>query len=123
MFDMFEYLRNEILRMIQSSYFDAKAAHDLIFAESDPYNRNLTSALAYMNNAVSKCSAAKAIYVSNIDLLDNDDVETFFQLLSVYADEFFTDYSTNHSFQWVSIEFEKLTEHFEHSNCSLKVTS
>lgn len=117
---MFEYLKTELLRMIQSSYFDAKDAYDLIFADTDPYNRNLISALAYVNNAISKCYSAKAIYVSNFQELENDEIESYFHLLTVYADEFLKDYSTDHSFQWVSIEFEKLTDHYEHSVCSMK---
>lgn len=116
----FQYLEKEIKTLLTEALFDARKAHKLIFKETDSHNRNLQSALAYINNMVSKSCAAQAIYVSNVNILEDPDIESLFFSFKVYADEYIKSYSTDHSFQWVDIEYGRLTERFQNSPMALE---
>lgn len=96
-------------KLMRAGMFYATSAHDYIFDKSV----DDTVAVSYLNIAVSKFSAAEALYYSKIDILEHKEVEDIFHLFGVYARELLTNVRTNHSHQWTNIEYEKLKETFE----------
>ena len=89
----------------------AKSAHDYVFDESV----NDMVAVAYLNTASAKFSAAEALYYSHLDGLEHQDAEEIFHLFDVFMHELLENVRTDHSHQWTSIEYEKLKDAFEHS--------
>lgn len=121
---MNQYIKNQFLKLMKSAFIAAESAHRLVFTDTETdtqKNRNLVAAHSYFALSVAKSSAAKALYVSRIDELDHQELDDLFYRFDALANEFYKDYSTNHNYQWVDIEFSKLKESFEDSVCSLPI--
>lgn len=107
---------------MRSAFVAAESAHNLVFSDTETdaqKNRNLIAAHSYFALSIAKSSAAKAIYVSRIDELEHQDIDDLLYRFDALANEFYKDYSTNHSFQWVDIEFSRLKNFFNDFVCSL----
>lgn len=103
----FETLSEALRHMVHSAYFDSKKAHDLIFT----YNKDKQiAALAYLNKAAARMSAAESLYYSHYDILCHNDIEGVFNAFDIFSNELIENYSTDHSHQWTDIEFLKFQE-------------
>ncbi len=103
-----DYLKNIITEALHTS----KEAHDILFKDSSNKQNELIAS-TYINKAISLMSAAKAIYISNIEELERHEVEDIFHSFDVFESEFLTNLSTDHSHQWTDIEFLKFKDHVE----------
>ena len=106
-----EALIENFKKLMRQGMFYAKRAHDFIFEESS----DVMIAVSCLNVAVSKFSAAEALYYSQLDVLERHEVEELFHLFDVFANELLNNAHTDHSHQWTSIEYEKLREVFDYS--------
>jgi hypothetical protein len=95
----------------KSSCASAKA-HELIF-ERNKGNHKLLAATMYLNKAVALMSAAKAIYICNLDALYTYDIESIFHKFDTFESEFMKNLSEDHSHQWTDIEFNSFNESYQ----------
>ena len=104
-------LRENFKSLIQRAMLYAEHSHEFIFDKSI----DDSAAVAYLNIAASKFSAAAALYYSCLDIYECNDAVKIFQLFDVYMHEFLSNYRTNHSHQWTDSEFLRLKEVFDYS--------
>lgn len=102
-------------RFVQDAYVYSEKAYKAIFSNKE----NIPAALAYLQLASAKMSAAESLYYARYDLVE-DDLETLFHQFDVFADELVTDFATNHSQQWTGFGFDDFKETFENSICAFK---
>lgn len=76
---------------------------------------NYAAAVAYLNIASSKFSAAEALYYSRFSELQQTNAAKLFYLFDVYSRELLSNFATNHSHQWTGIEYDRLQECFDNS--------
>jgi len=112
---MNEPLRIELLTMIQSSYSDAKEAYDLFTADLDHSDRYAAVILACVNNAVSKCYAARTIYSICVDQFENFDIAKYFSLLDVFANETIKLVLNPSTIHFIPSSFDPLSTLFENT--------
>lgn len=108
-YEIFEYKKNSILKLIRDAFHAASDAHEQLFKDSHSKENEVVSAL-YLNEAISLMSAAKAVYISNHETLEKYEIEELFNLFDVFKSEYLTNISTNHSHQWTDIEFNRYKE-------------
>jgi len=114
---MDETMRAFIILM-KEAFSLAKSAHNCSFDDPELGRKeDKLSALSYAATCTAKYSAAEAIYWCNCDLAHSELPELFTQF-DTFTHEIRTDYETNHSRQWVDIEFNRLEELFNNSVCS-----
>lgn len=107
------------LSLMHGAHFDAKDAHKYSFDhEEGGQKESKSAALAYANSCTAKYCAAKALYYACLDELEHQEISELFHRFDVFTSEVRRDYATNHSRQWVDIEFEKLEEIFNNSVCN-----
>lgn len=111
--------QNGFLRLMKSAMSDAEHAYRCVFPE-DNRQEDKCVALSYAATAIAKCAAAQAVYYSNPDL-EHFELPDLFSLFDAFVHEIQEDYETDHSTQWVSIEFNKLKDAFDESVCSLPI--
>lgn len=104
--DGFEYKKNSILKLIRDAYLASSNAHEQLFKDSHSKENELVSAL-YLNEAISLMAAAKAVYISDHETLENMEVDDLFHLFDVFKTEYLRNVSTSHSHQWTDIEFNR----------------
>lgn len=104
------YLTDRLKELSKTSLLYAKKAHEIIFSE-DP---NDIAIIGYLNYAGNLLASAKAIYYSNIDILEHHDIDDFFYQFDVFILEVLNNIHTNHSHQWSDIEFNNLNEKFDY---------
>ena len=113
-------VKKAFLSLMHDAYSDAKYAHQYS-TETDDSSENPSAAIAYANSVIAKACAAEAIYWCNEDLAHYEIPELLHQF-RVFSSEILQDYATNHSRQWVSIEFNNLKDLFESSVCNQSIT-
>lgn len=107
---MYLLKKMDYLKQVISSAFRAsEQAHKILFKNLNSKQNELIAA-TYINKAISLISTAKAIYMSNIEQLERDEIEDIFHTFDVFESEFLTNLSTDHSHQWTDIEFDKFKE-------------
>ena len=92
---------------------DAEMAHDLIFRDGKE-----TVALAYLNSAISKFSALKALYYARYEILGHPEFDKVFIKFRVFHREMLNNVRTRHSHQWTDIEFLAFKDVFDRSGIS-----
>ena len=109
------------LQLMKGAFFLAKRAHECSF-DDEELNRkeDKCAAMAYAAACLAKCSAAEAIYWT-IPELEHEEIPDLFAKFDTFAHELFQDFETDHSRQWVGIEFKRLEECFEDSVCSQRI--
>ena len=108
----FELIEN-FKHMAREAMTDAQKAHDLIFQDSKE-----TIALAYLNSAISKFSALKALYYARYEILCHPEFDNVFMKFRIFHQEMLNNVCKNHSHQWTDIEFLKFEEAFDRSGIS-----
>ncbi|UZT82851.1 hypothetical protein [Caproicibacterium sp. BJN0003] len=93
-------------QLVRSAVLYAKQADDYAM----PDNTNLPAAIAYLQRASSKMSAAEALYWAQHEILMRNEAEIIFKQFDAFADELVHDYATDHSQQWTDIQFNKLMD-------------
>lgn len=111
--ERFEYLVKEMKRLAGCAMIQAKQVEDAAFKR--PFKE--IEVLALISAAQATISTLEAIYISNHDDLEHDDIETFIHRFNTFLDEARTNTITDHSQQWTDIEFDKLQEAY--SDCVL----
>ena len=109
------------IRLMKDAFWYAKRAHACSFDDPDKNRKeDKCSALSYAAACTAKYSAAEAIYWVTPEL-EHPEIPDLFAQFSVFVHEVQRDYETNHSRQWVDIEFNRLEELFEDSVCSQRI--
>lgn len=108
-----------IKRLVREAVLYSKQAHDCVFSEEE----NLHAALAYLQRASAKMSAAEALYWSQYEILARDEAEQIFLQFDAFANELVEDFATNHSQQWSDIEFNRLMDLVDNSAFALQKSS
>lgn len=98
--------------LIKDAAIASVHAHSILFKEFDDSRNEIIAAL-YINKAISIMSAAKAVYICNIEKIENQEVEEIFNRFDVFESELLTNIATNHSHQWSDIEFNRYKDAFE----------
>lgn len=96
----------QIKKFLKEAFHVSINAHEILFRNSHNKQNELIAAVS-LNKAVSIMYAAKAIYYSDYEELENTYVEQIFHLFDVFENEFITNLTTDHSHQWTDIEFHK----------------
>lgn len=91
-------------RLVRTAVLYAKQAHDYAM----PDKANIPAAIAYLQRASCKMSAAEALYWAQYEVLARQEAEDIFQKFDEFADELVEDFATNHSQQWTDIQFNEL---------------
>lgn len=104
------------LRLMKQAFGYARRARNCSF-NRDKRPEDKCSAMAYASSCIAKSSAAQAIYWTTPEL-EHSELPELFTQFDVFANELFTDFETDHSRQWVDIEFNRLKELFEESVCN-----
>lgn len=103
-------------RFVRDAVLYSKRAHSCVFAEKE----NIPAAIAYLQRASSKMSAAEALYWSQYEILARQEAEDIFQKFDEFADELVEDFATNHSQQWTDIQFNELMDKVDDSAFALQ---
>ncbi len=111
-----ELLIKKFKKLMCQGMLYAKYAHDFIFEETVDNE----VAVSYLNVAVSKFSAAEALYCSQLDILECHEAEELFCLFNTFMNELLNNVRTNHSHQWTSIEYENFKRAFDYSTFALE---
>ena len=93
----------------------AKHAHGCCFGDKE----DRVLALTYAAACTAKSSAAEAIYWCSPEL-ENDDIPALLHRFDAFTNEIREDYRTDHSRQWVDIEYNQLQEHYANVDYALK---
>lgn len=100
--DPIKFIKTEFL----SCWTNCTNAHNIILN-----NESKTEvAVTYTLIAMSHLSCIKSVYTCNLNELENSMVEEVIHQLEVFCDELLTSFCTDHSPQWVDIEFNRLEE-------------
>lgn len=113
-------VKKAFLSLMHDAYFDAKYAHQYS-TETENSPENPSAAIAYANSVTAKACAAEAIYWCNEELY-HDEIPELLHQFRVFSAEILQSYATDHSRQWVSIEFNNLKDLFESSVCKQPIT-
>ena len=110
---------SEIVRLLKRAFISAGEAHDFSFERTDESTGDTVepdkvSAMTYAAVCKSEYLAAKAIYYSCPDLW-RDDFSKLFAKFDEFTNELLTDFSTDHSTQWVDIQFNELKEAYTYT--------
>lgn len=107
------HIIEKLKSMSHAAMLYAQKSHDYVFDE------NPSAAALFLSLAASKASAINAIYHAHYDQLQRQEVEDFLYQFDVFLEEIATNYATNHSQQWTSIQYQKLKRIFEDSSLSM----
>lgn len=109
------------LQLMKGAFLLAKRAHECSF-DDEELNRkeDKCAAMAYAAACVAKYSAAEAIYWTTPEL-EYEEIPDLFAKFDTFAHELFQDFETDHSRQWVDIEFSHLEECFNNSVCNQRI--
>lgn len=117
---VFENRKNSFISFINLSFQAASTAHNILFEYLDEEQnedfderQNEIIAALFLSKALSLMSAAKAIYYSNVELLEKPEIEGIFGAFDAFESEFLTNVKENHSHQWTDIKFNTLKEAVE----------
>lgn len=106
------------IRLMKSAFAYARRAKNSSFDDPESNREeDKCSALSYAAACTAKYSAAEAIYWASPEI-ERYDLSDLFSQFDTFVREVQTDYETDHSRQWVAIEFDRLEELFEDSVCS-----
>lgn len=105
--------------LLCGAYLDAKNAHACTFGDPDKnIPKDKTSALSYAAACTAKSSAAEAIYCLSPELAQLGIAELLGKF-DTFTDEIREDFKTDHSRQWVDIEFGRLEELYQNAMAEL----
>lgn len=109
---------NAFLRLMRDALQLAEKSKNCSFdGENGWPKEDKCSALSYAAACTAKYSAAEAIYWASPDIMSLN-LSNLFAQFDVFVHEVQKDYETDHSRQWVDIEFDHLKELFEDSACN-----
>ena len=109
------------LHLMQDAFFFAKQAHECSFDDEElSFKEDKCAAMAYAAACIAKCSAAEAIYWTTPEL-EHGEIPDLFVKFDTFTRELFQDFETDHSRQWVDIEFSRLEECFNDSVCGQRI--
>lgn len=109
-----EFKRNQLKKLSFEAYMLSKKASEILYEDPTGF-KSQVRASTLINKAISYMSAVRAIYYSNIEILDHDDVDEVLAKFSIFEEEFITCFSTDHNQQWTSGDFERYEETFLNS--------
>lgn len=107
--DKLEFLCDQMKKITSYAMLIIKQAYDSIFTE----NPNEAAIVGYLNYANSLISTAKAIYISNVDILEHNDIDEFFDQFDTFTMEVLNNIAEKDSHQWSSIEYDRLKKAFD----------
>lgn len=106
------------IQLMDSAFSYAQRAKACSFDDFEENRKeDKCSALAYAAACTAKYSAAEAIYWTSPEL-EHYELPDLFAQFDAFVHEVQSDYETNHSRQWVAIEFDKLKDLYENSVCN-----
>ena len=109
------------LALMHEAFSLAKRAHDCSFSDAERNRKeDKCSALSYAAACTAKYSAAEAVYWCSPELAHQELPELFVQF-DTFTREVRSDYETDHSRQWVDIEFNTLEKLFTNSVCNQSI--
>lgn len=109
--------RRAFLNLVSSAFDFAKKAHACSFDNPDEGRKeDKCSALSYAAACTAKISAAEAIYWTSPEM-EHNEIEELFGQFEKFVHEIQNDFETDHSLQWVDIEFNNLDEMYQNSVC------
>lgn len=109
--------KKAFLNLVSSAFDFAQKAHACSFDNPEEGRKeDKCSALSYAAACIAKISAAEAIYWMSPELEYNEIEELFWQFKR-FVHELQEDFETDHSRQWVDIEFNRLDEMYKNSVC------
>ena len=107
-------LTKKISSMVLSAMLDAEKAHNLLLNEPTSARKEI-AAIGFINKAIAQMYSAESFYLVNIEEIESNKFEQILHQFNVYCREILKSYADNHSYQWVSIEYEKLKELYDSS--------
>ena len=113
---------NTFLCLMNDAFSAAVQAHKYSFESEDGKRaEDRCVAMSYAAVCTAKYSAAEAIYWTTPDLAHSEIPDIFAQF-DTFTTEVLTDFATDHSRQWVDIEFNELRKRFENSVCNQPIS-
>lgn len=109
--DKFYILVDQMKLLVKEAMICAKTVDDILFSKKP----NEVAVIGYLNQASSLMHCAQAVYISNFDELEHNDIDELFHQFDVFANEVLSSIATNHSKQWSNIEYETLNDKFDYS--------
>lgn len=97
-------------RLVREAMLYSKSARDYAFKDDKKQ-----AALAYLQRASAKMAAAEALYYAQFEILARNEFEDVLGRFGTFADELVEDFATNHSMQWVDIQFNEFKDSFDNS--------
>lgn len=108
--DNFQFLCGEMKKLAVQAMLIVDTVYDAISVD----NPNEIAIIGYLNYASSLISTAKAIYISNAEILERNDIDDFFSRFDIFVMEVLDNIADHHSHQWSFIEYNKLKEDFSY---------
>ena len=108
--DKFEPLFKKIKELTNYAMLIADRTINAINAD----NPDKVVIVGYLNHANSIISTAKAIYISNSEILERNDIDSLFAQFDIFVMEVLSDLEDNHTYEYSNIEYDRLKEKF---NC------
>lgn len=107
-------------KLLTEAFIFAKTSHRCSFTDQEN-NRpeDKVSAMTYAAACIAKYSAAEVAYWSHPELQTTEIVSLLAQF-DTFTQEVLNDFQTNHSRQWVDIEFAQLEERFNRAMGTLE---
>lgn len=100
--------KRALVSLLCGAFRDAENAYACTFGDLEKnIPQDKVSALSYAAACTAKSSAAEAVYWLSPELAEYDIAELLGKY-DTFTDEIREDFKTNHSRQWVDVEFEKL---------------
>lgn len=113
--------KKAFISLMQGAFTLANRAHDCSFDDAKKERQeDKCAAMSYASACIAKYSAAEAIYWTTSDL-EHEEIPKLFAQFDTFTRELLTDFETNHSRQWVDIEYIRLRELYEISICNLPI--
>ncbi len=106
---------DKLVLLIKDAAHSAKCTKDTLF-QDDPIKDSSLFALAHLNRAISRMSAAESLYYSQYEVLNRQEIEHIFHTFDVFSSEVLTSLSTGHSLQWTDIEYDRFTQSLDFIN-------
>jgi len=111
---------NGFQKLLTEAFVFAKTAHRCSFTDCENnLPEDKISAMAYAAACIAKSSAAEAVYWNHRELQTNENAYLLAQF-DTFTQEVLRDFQTNHSRQWVDIEFTQLKERFNQAMETMK---
>ncbi|MEI8200742.1 MAG: hypothetical protein WCG21_11830 [Eubacteriales bacterium] len=106
--DKFLQLQDALKGLFISAMLSTKFCYESLFEEGGDEHPEII--LPLLNDATSSVNTMRAIYITFYDDIAHQEFDEFFQHFDVFKDEVLTNFRTNHSHQWSSIEYTRMIE-------------